>query len=96
VNSQLRMLRNLGRQNEAPSEAILITAMLQELDAADQWVRRHAGTVLHVDYAAAINDPMSAAHRLAAFIPGLDPARAGGAVVPPPGTSASLSKGLRI
>ncbi len=95
VTSQLRMLRNLGREDGAPPESKLITAMLQELDVADRWVRLHAGSALHVDYEAVIRDPMSAAQRLAAFIPGLDPARAGGAVIPPPGASRSASKGLR-
>ena len=84
VASQLRMLRNLGREHEAPAEAILLAAMRQEVVAADQWVAHHAASVIDIDYLATRQSPSATAQRLAAFLPGLDAMRAGLAVVPPP------------
>jgi hypothetical protein len=82
VASQLRMLRNLGRENEAPAEAILLAAMQQELVVADQWIAHHAESVIDIDYLATRQFPSATDERLAAFLPGLDAKQAGLAVVP--------------
>ena len=84
VASQLRMLRNLGRENEAPAEAILLAAMRQELVVADQWIAHHAESVIDIDYLATRQSPSATDERLAAFLPGLDAKQAGLAVVPHP------------
>jgi hypothetical protein len=78
------MLRNLGREHEAPAEAILLAAMRQEVVAADQWIAHHAAAVIDIDYLATRQSPSATDQRLAAFLPGLDATRAGLAVVPPP------------
>ena len=70
VASQLRMLRNLGREHEAPAEAILLAAMRQEVVAADQWIAHHAAAVIDIDYLEPVPNPADSAERVGWFSSG--------------------------
>jgi hypothetical protein len=82
VASQRCLLRCLGREHAAAPAALLIPALQQELNVAERWIGAHAETRLDLDFLAVLTAPRTAAQRLSAFLPGLDPERAAAAVVP--------------
>lgn len=55
IDSQYRMLNNLGRHTEAQQSGALINAMQQNLRTAQDWVDKHALEYINLDYDDIIN-----------------------------------------
>ena len=79
--SQLRMLRDLGREQSNQSGLLLERAMLKDLAAAREWLIQNAVPRIDVDYRETLADPAKTSARLAERIPAFRSDAAAAAVV---------------
>jgi hypothetical protein len=84
ADSQLRMLRDLGRERMNQPGPLLQRAMQQDLGAARDWLSRYAVPGIDVDYRETLRDPGRTSARLAGLIPALQVQAAAAAVVSTP------------
>jgi len=81
ADSQLRMLRALGKEHLSPPGPLFEHAMHEDLAAARQWLRHHAVAAIDVDYLETLADPGRTSARLAGLIPGFQAEAAAAALV---------------